>query len=84
MELRREKVTIRGKEYEFQELPARQYLKMQQRHFDAKKGVAVMDALYDELIENIVVSPKGVKLDDFRTKELEELMEAVLTFQQRE
>ena len=84
MELRREKITIRGKEYELQELPARQFLKMQQRHFDSKKGVPIMDALYDELIENIVVTPKGVKLDDFRTSELEELMGAVLSFQQRE
>lgn len=82
MELRREKITIAGQEYELQELPARQYIKMQQRHFDNKKGTPIVDELYDEMIEHIVVSPKGVKLDDFSTSELEELMGAVIAFQQ--
>lgn len=83
MELRREKITIRGKEYELQELPARQYIRMQQRHSD-KSGKPIVENLYDEMIENIIVSPKGVKLDDFRTAELEELMGAVIAFQQGE
>lgn len=83
MELRQETITVRGKEYMLQELPVRQYMKMQHRHTD-KNGKINAENVYDEIFEHIIVSPKGVRLDDFRAAELEELMRAVTAFQQGE
>lgn len=81
MDLRQETITVRGKEYQLQEMPVRQYIKMQQRHTD-KNGKINVENVYDEIFEHIIVSPKGARLDDYRANELEELMRAVSAFQQ--
>lgn len=79
MELRTKTTTIREKEYTFQEIPARQFLKMKQRCTD-KNGQPILESLYSEILEHIVVAPK-VKIDDFRYSELEELASAAIEFQ---
>jgi len=79
MELRTKTTTIREKEYTFQEIPARQFLKMKQRCTD-KNGQPIQEAFYSEILEHIVVSPK-VKIDDFGFSELDELASAAMEFQ---
>lgn len=79
MELRTKTETIREKEYTFQELPSRQFLRLKQRCTD-KNGQPLLENLYSELLEHIVVAPK-VKIDDYGTSELEEITAAAMNFQ---
>lgn len=79
MDLRQEKVIIRGTEYTFQEMPSRAFLKMQNKTQD-KNGNPILEKLYEEILTHIVVSPK-VTIDDFSTKGLEEVAAAAMQFQ---
>lgn len=79
MELRTEKKTIRGKEYTFQEMPARAFLQLKKRAED-KNANPIYDLLYDGILKNIVIEPR-VSIEDFGTAELEELVNAAFDFQ---
>lgn len=78
-DLRQEKVTVRGKEYTFQEMPSRGFLKLQNRTQD-RNGNPILEKLYDELLKHIVVEPR-VTVDDYSTGELEELAGEAMKFQ---
>ncbi len=82
MDLRQEKVTVRDKEYTFQEMPSRAFLKMQNRTQD-KFGNPILEKLYEEILKHIVVEPK-VTIDDVKTKELEEVAAEAMRFQLEE
>ncbi|MBC3889516.1 hypothetical protein GH810_14475 [Acetobacterium paludosum] len=81
-DLRQEKVTVGDKEYTFQEVPSRQFLKMNQRA-TGRDGQPILETLYDELLKHIVADPK-VKMDDYTTKELIALTTAAMKFQLEE
>ena len=74
-----EKVKIKGKEYTFQKLSAREWIRLRKRctknnNFDEEKFI-------DELLEHVVVDPK-ITMDDFEDYgELEEVVAEATNFQ---
>lgn len=73
------KVKIEGKEYTFQRLPVMEGLKLRERC--RTQGDLDTIRFYTELLEHIVISPKG-GIEAFETNyELEEVMKAVIDFQ---
>lgn len=80
MELRQGTITVRDKEYNVQELPAREYLKLKKRATDPRFGVLDEELYYAEVLKHIITSPK-VTMDDFSMKELDEVAKAAVDFQ---
>ena len=81
MELKQKDVTVNGKEYKFQSVPTREWIKMRQRCKN-KDGQMLEENLYDYILANIVVMPPMLTIDDFEELEdLEAVMEAAITFQ---
>ncbi|KYD28173.1 hypothetical protein [Geobacillus stearothermophilus] len=74
----------KGNKYVFQTIPNSKYLEIMDETTTAE-GKPLLSKLYAATLENIVVQPSGLTVDDFDSfKELQEVCEAALTFQQSE
>lgn len=72
--------TINGKDYTFQKVTPREWLRMKGRSKN-KHGQIIEETFYSEILKHIVVSPK-ITLDDFEdVKEMEEVVAAAVRFQ---
>lgn len=67
-------VTVRGKKYKFQHPGAKWYLKHTDKSRD-RNGVLQTEAYIQGLLDNVVIDPAGLKVDDFESVgEIEELV----------
>ena len=73
------KVNVSGKEYSIQKVSPREFYRMKER---AKVNGELSDEkFYDEVFENMIVSPKCT-MDDFEEiEDIEKLMKEALQFQ---
>ncbi len=75
-------IEVDGKKYKVQKVPNRQWI---QARYDAsdKNGQVNPLFLYDYILENIVIEPKGLTMDDFDSpNDLDLFMTEVTEFQQ--
>lgn len=73
------KQVIYEKEYTFQKISPREWMRLRKRC--SKNGVLDDEKFADEVLEHIVIEPK-VKLDDFEDYgEVEDLVSAAVNFQ---
>ena len=71
---------INGVEYTFQKMPPRQWARLQDR-CQNRYGVSLMEKLFSEILEHIVIDPK-ITLDDFQDWDtVEEVVRAASRFQ---
>ena len=76
------KVTVRGVEYTLQNMPFKEFYKMQERNRDAG-GNQVPSGIYEEVFSNVVINPK-VSWENFDdVDEIEELMVEAFRFLRR-
>ncbi|MED5041483.1 hypothetical protein P9848_05665 [Geobacillus stearothermophilus] len=80
----KEFTSSKGNKYVFQTIPNSKYLEIMDETTTAE-GKPLLSKLYAAALEHIVVQPSGLTVDDFESfKELQEVCEAALTFQQSE
>ena len=73
-----------GNKYTFQTVPNSKYLEIMDET-TTTEGKPLLSKLYAAALEHIVVQPSALTVDDFDSfKELQEVCEAALTFQQSE
>lgn len=73
-----------GNKYTFQTVSNSKYLEIMDET-TTTEGKPLLSKLYTSILEHIVVQPSGLTPDDFDSfKELQEVCEAALTFQQSE
>lgn len=71
---------VRGREYKLQHPGVKWYFKHTDRSRD-RNGVLQSEDYIQGLLDNVVVSPSGLSMDDFTTvKELEELVTEIESF----
>lgn len=80
--IEQKKITIRGVEYTIQNMPLKEFYKMQERNRDAH-GNPIASSLYDEAFANVIVSPKVTWENYDDIDEVEELMGEVFRFLRR-
>lgn len=80
--IEQKKVTIRGTEYTLQNVPLKEFYKMQERNRDAN-GNPIASELYTEVFANVIVSPKVSWENYDDVEEVEELMREVFNFLRR-
>jgi hypothetical protein len=74
--------SIGGNKYTFQTVPNSTYLEMMDNSTTAE-GKPSLSKLYPSILENVVVQPQGLSVDDFEDfKELTDVCENALMFQQ--
>ncbi len=80
--IEQKKITVRGTQYTLQNVPLKEFYKMQERCRDAHANPLASE-LYDEIFKNVIVSPK-VSWDNYDdVDEVEELMQEALRFLRR-
>lgn len=73
-------ITVNGKEYKLQHPGVRWYMQNTDETRNAA-GVVQIAKYTQNLLDNVVTSPVGLKLDDFETvAELEELIQRIESF----
>lgn len=76
--------TKKGNKFIFQTVSNSKYLEIMDEA-TTTEGKPLLSKLYAAVLEHIVVQPSGLTVDDFESfKELQEVCEAALTFQQSE
>lgn len=74
-------VEIDGVKYKFQRLPVRAAMELRQGWQD-ENGNAIATLMHDMILENIVIEPKGLTIDDFNLpSEVERVTSQALAFQ---
>ena len=73
------KKTIRGTEYTFKKLPARQWVRLRDRCKN-RYGVIMEETYMSEIFEHLVVDPK-VSLDDLEWDEAQEVANEAVKYQ---
>ncbi|MGP1567980.1 MAG: hypothetical protein ACTTHM_04630 [Peptoanaerobacter stomatis] len=72
-------IEVNGTVYTMQNMPFKQFYEMQERHKD-KHGNLISSKVYDEIFQNVIISPK-VSWENFKSvDEIEALMSATYTF----
>lgn len=72
---------IDGVKYVFQRLPVRAAMELRQAWQD-ENGNAIATIMHDSLLENVVIEPRGLTIDNFDTTvEVEKVTGQALTFQ---